>query len=69
MMNFTKEDLYIIVQSLDVYDIECAKMFTRITDPYIKDKEKVLSFEEFDKIHNLIGEVRKKAMEQYQSVK
>lgn len=69
MTDFTKADLLIIIQGLDIYNIECAKMFSRISDPYINDKEKVLSLDEFDKIHNLIGEVRKKAIEQYQSVK
>lgn len=68
MMNFTKADLLIIIQGLDVYNIECAKMFSRISDPYINNKEKVLSFEEFDKMHSLIGEVRKKAIEQYRNI-
>lgn len=69
MMNFTKEDWLIIIQGLDLYDIECAKMFTRITDPYINNEEKVLNPEEFDVMHNLIGEVKKKAIEQYQNAK
>ena len=68
MTDFTKADLLIIIQGLDIYNIECAKMFSRITDPYINDKEKVLRLEEFDKIHSLIGEVRKKALEQYRNI-
>ena len=69
MINFTKADLFVILQALDVYDVECAKMFTRIIDPYIIDKKEVLKLEEFDEIHNLIGEVRKKVTEHYQSAK
>lgn len=68
-MDFTKQDLFVIIQALNAYDIECARMFTRIADPYISDKRVVLKLEEFDEVHNIIGEVRKKATEQYQSAK
>lgn len=70
-MNFTKADLLIIIQGLDVYNLECTRKCAGITDPSTNDNKnddkKVLSLEEFVIIHNLIGEVRKKAIEQYQN--
>ena len=53
MEELTKTDCYVIIQALNAYDIECAKMFTRITDPYNTNHKAVLQLEEFDEVHGL----------------
>lgn len=69
MEELTKTDCFVLIQALNAYDIECAKMFTRISDPYNTNHKAVLQLEEFDEVHGLIGKVRNKMMKMYTAAK
>lgn len=61
MENYTKEELYILLQSLDIYNAFCAKKLARVLEPGTK-KEDTLTLKEFNDIHEKIQKARQKTI-------